>query len=109
MFTAQELNRINRKYFRVVNIEEDVVSLISLNTLHGWHIYRPITKYQERTDCIIFHRHENQTEFHKHGYAKTFNDALCMIRQHDNFQINKRWKGKSYKKDLKKLPKAACV
>ena len=96
MFTAQELNRISRKYFRVVDIDEDTVSVISRNTLHGWYIYRPSNKYLKITECIIFHRHENQTEYHRHAYTKTFEEAIKLIKEHDNYQINTRWGGKSF-------------
>ncbi|MCR5232985.1 MAG: hypothetical protein K6E53_03650 [Lachnospiraceae bacterium] len=97
MFTAKELNMVSRKYFRVVDIEEDVITLISKNTHHGWHIYRPKNEYQQVKNCILFHRHENQTEYHRHGYYKSLDEALDQIRRHDNFQINTRWKGKSFK------------
>ena len=102
MFTAKELNMVSRKYFRVLDQEEDIISLESKNTRHGWYIYRPSNKYQNVTNCIIFHRHENQTEYHKHGYTKTFDEAISQIKQHDNYQINTRWKGKSFKNGLMK-------
>lgn len=38
--------------------------------------------------------------FHRHGYYKNFSDALDQIRSHGNYQINTRWKGKSYKNGL---------
>ena len=96
MFTAQELKRVSRRYFHVVDIEDDVITLISKNTLHGWHIYRPKNEYQQVTSCILFHRHENQTEYHRHGYYKNFDDVINQIHQHDLYQINIRWNGKSY-------------
>lgn len=102
MFTARELNMVCRKYFHVVDIEDVVITLISKNTLHGWHIYRPKNEYQHITSCILFHWHENQTEYHRHGYYKNFDDVIKQIQQHDNYQINTRWKGKSYKGSNKK-------
>lgn len=96
MFTAQELNMVSRKYFRVVDQDEDIISLISKNTRHGWYIYRPSNGDRHVKGCIIFHRHENQTEYHRHGYTKTLDEALDQIRAHDNYQINTRWKGKSF-------------
>ena len=96
MFTAKELNMVSRRYFRGVDLEEDVISLISKNTLHGWHIYRPENEYHQVKSCILYHRHENQTEFHRHGYYKSFEEAIDQIRSHDNYQINTRWRGKSF-------------
>ncbi|MCR5650225.1 MAG: hypothetical protein K6F86_03495 [Lachnospiraceae bacterium] len=102
MFTAKELNMVSRKYFRVLDQEDDIISLESKNTRHGWYIYRPYNKYQNVTNCIIYHRHENQTEYHKHGYTKTFDEAINQNKQHDNYQINVRWGGWFYKGGKKK-------
>lgn len=64
MFTGREYQSIDRRYFRILDREENVIVLMSINTGHCWHLYRP---YNNRSDVIIFHRHENQTEYHRHG------------------------------------------
>lgn len=98
MFTAQEIKMISRKYFRIINIEENVIVLEAKNTLHRWHIYRPENKYQHVLSCILYHAHENQgNEYHKHGYYNNFSDALCDIKKHDQFQIKERWGEKTPK------------
>lgn len=99
MFTAKELTMVSRKYFRVIEQDENVICFESRNTHHGWYIFRPSNEYQLVTSCIIFHRHENQTQFHKHGFTKTFDEAIDLIKKHDNYQINTRWGGKSFKND----------
>ena len=97
MFTQQELQMIDRKYFTVIDTEDNVITLVSKNTHHGWHIYKP--KYLQRNSrpIIIFHRHENQKEYHKHAAVKSFSNALRHIRKHDRYQIDVRWRGKTYK------------
>ena len=42
---------------------------------------------------IIFHRHEDQTEYHKHAQVINLRFALSEIRKHDTYQINIRWRG----------------
>ena len=96
MFSALELNMLDRSYFRVIGVEEDVISLESKNTHHGWYLYRPLSRSADSSHCIIFHRHEDQVEYHKHGQATSFKSALRQIRRHDRFQIDVRWKGRSY-------------
>ena len=95
MFTAQEIKMISRKYFRIINIEENVIVLESKNTLHRWHIYRPENKYQHVSSCILYHAHENQgNEYHKHGYYNNFSDALCDIKNTTNFRSKNAGAGK---------------
>lgn len=64
MFTGEDYQSIDRSYFRILDREESVIVLMSLNTGHCWHLYRP---YDNRSDVIIWHRHENQTEYHRQG------------------------------------------
>lgn len=93
MFTGREYKSIDRSYFRVLDREEDVIVLMSLNTGHCWHLYKP---YSDRSDCIIYHRHENQTEYHRHGdVMPSLSAAIKSIKKHDQFQIYGRWHGKS--------------
>lgn len=96
MFTAKELNSIDRNYFYVIDVSDTIVRLQSKNTLHGWHIVQPDNEYVSYSGCIIYHRHENQYEYHRHGYAKNLQDAIKQIKSHDQFQIKNRWKGFSY-------------
>ena len=96
MFTAKELKMIGRNYFRVLDMDDSAITLESKNTRHCWHIFRPENEYQQTRHVIIHHKHENQTEYHRHGYSKTFEDAIEQIKRHDNYQINTRWKGKSF-------------
>ncbi len=103
MFTTAELNMIDREYFTVIDTEDNVITLVSKNTHHGWHIYRPDFLSHKSRPIIIFHRHENQSEYHKHTQVKTLSNALRHIRQHDTYQINVRWRGSDYEERLKKV------
>ena len=95
MFTKQELNKIDRDYFRVISIENDVVVLESKNTRHGWFLYRPLGRQLQTPRCILFHRHDDIKLYHKQCII-TFNAALRYIKKHDRYQIDYRWGGKSY-------------
>lgn len=96
MFSHQELNSIDREYFYVIDISDDIVILQSKNTLHGWHIVRPSDEYISYDGVVIYHRHENQYEYHLHDRAKSLNEAIKKIKAHDSFQIKTRWKGFNY-------------
>ncbi len=99
MFTQKELNMVDKNYFYVIDISDNIIILQSKNTLHGWHIFQ----IENTSTCIIYHRHENQTEYHKHGYSKSLEGAIKQIKSHDSFQIQKRWKGFSYSKVIHKM------
>ncbi len=101
MYTQKELNMIDRDYFFVIDVQDNTMILQSQNTLHGWHIL----KLDYVDIFLIYHRHENQTEYHKHGYAKTFQEAINQIKKHDNYQIYDRWKGFNYAKVARKVAK----
>ena len=88
MFTGEEHQSIDRRYFRILEREEDIIVLKSINTGHCWHLYKP---YNDRSDVIIFHRHENQTEYHRHDSVASLKEALQQIMSHDQFQIEVRW------------------
>ncbi len=96
MFLETELQKIDREYFRVIDTEDNVITLESKNTHHGWHIYRPGFWNYHGAPIIIFHRHENQSEYHRHATSQSLSQALRLIRRHDSYQINVRWGGRSF-------------
>ena len=88
MFTMNELNSIDRQYFRIVGASSYAVTLQSKNTKHYWHIIKIV--YPHFTSCNIFHSHHGTWNYHLHGHAPTLQDAVRSIKSHDVFQLNGR-------------------
>ena len=55
MFSTEELNSLDRKYFNVIAINDYDVTIMSRNTGHYWYPHNP--EYPERGTIILFHRH----------------------------------------------------
>jgi hypothetical protein len=88
MFTAKELNKIDRHYFNVIQAGCYCVTLQSKNTQHYWHITH--LEYPAFTSCQIEHKHNYSDSYHQHGHSKTLAQALQSIKAHDAFQLNGR-------------------
>lgn len=61
MFTAEELQAIDRKYFTVIVADAYDVTLVSNNTRHVWYIHNV-----ELTDCNLC------LDYHKHHISHDF-------------------------------------
>ena len=88
MFTAEELQAIDRKYFSVIVADAYDVTLISKNTGHVWYIHNV-----ELTDCslcIVYHKHHISHPYHSHSRCGTLRKAIRDIKSHDKFQLNGR-------------------
>lgn len=55
MFTTEELQAIDRKYFTVIVADAYDVTLISNNTRHVWYIHN--VELKDRNLCLVYHRH----------------------------------------------------
>ena len=92
MYTQQELDAIDRKYFAVIIADQYDVTLMSKNTGHYWHLHNP--EYPEQGTVIIFHSHQadksGRVRYHLHGRANTLRQAVRSIRGHDRWQMNGR-------------------
>ena len=79
MFTTEELQSIDRKYFTVIVADAYDVTLISNNTRHVWYIHN--VELKDRDLCLIYH---------KHSRCRTLRRAIRDIKSHDEFQLNGR-------------------
>lgn len=93
MFSAEELNSLDRNYFNVIAVNEYDVTIMSRNTGHYWYLHNP--EYPDAGTVIIFHSHhadkKGQVRYHLHGRANTLRQAVRSIRGHDRWQMN-GWK-----------------
>lgn len=88
MFTQQELDSIDRKYFAVIIADQYDVTLMSKNTRHVWQLHNVELPDGEVT--LIFHKHKASHPYHTHGRANTLRQAMRSIRGHDKWQLNGR-------------------
>ena len=88
MFTTEELQEIDAKYFRMIVLDPYDLTIQSKCTGHYWHLHS--TGYPNDVSCIIFHKHRYQHPYHQHGRARTLRQAIKSIKDHDVYQITVR-------------------
>ena len=88
MYTQQELDSIDKKYFAVIIADQYDVTLMSKNTHHVWQLHNVELPDGEVT--LIFHKHKASHPYHQHGRANTLRQAMRSIRGHDKWQMNGR-------------------
>lgn len=59
LFTTEELQSIDRKYFTVIVADAYDVTLISNNTRHVWYIHN--VELKDRNLCMVYHKHKNKS------------------------------------------------
>ena len=65
MFTTEELQAIDRKYFTVIVADAYDVTLISNNTRHVWCIHN--VELKDRDLCLVYHKHKISHPYHSHS------------------------------------------
>ena len=88
MYTRQELEEIDRRYFEVIIADEYDVILMSRNTRHVWYLRNVELPDGEVT--VILHKHQVSDPYHAHGRSRTMKQAIRYIKKHDLFQMNGR-------------------
>lgn len=88
MYTQQELDAIDRKYFAVIIADQYDVTLMSKNTHHVWQLHNVELPDGEVT--VVFHKHHASDPYHAHRRSRTLNRAIRDIKSHDLFQLNGR-------------------
>ena len=84
MFSAHELNNIDRRYFNIEKISPGYIILQSKNTFHYWYLK------SNSQSVTILHSHFGPCNFHEHGKAPTLHSALSQIQKHDKYQMEHR-------------------
>ena len=88
MFTTEELQSIDRKYFTVIVADAFDVTLISNNTWHVWYIHN--VELKDRNLCLVYHKNKISHPYHSHSRCGTLRKAIRDIKSHDEFQLNGR-------------------
>ena len=88
MFTTEELQAIDRKYFTAIVADLYVYLLISKNTKHVWYIHS--VELSDRNLCLVYHKHHINHPYHRHSRCGTLRRAIRDIKSHDKFQLNGR-------------------
>ena len=85
MFTQQELDSIDKKYFAVIVADQYDVTLMSLNTRHVWQLHNVELPDGEVT--VVFHKHHASDPYHTHSRSRSLGRAIRDIKSHDHFQL----------------------
>ena len=88
MYTQQELDEIDKKYFSIILMNEYDVTLMSKNTNHVWQLHNVELPDGEIT--VVFHKHHVSDQYHTHSRSRTLSRAIRDIKSHDQFQLNGR-------------------
>ena len=88
MYTQQELDEIDKKYFSIILMNEYDVTLMSKNPHHVWQLHNVELPDGEIT--VVFHKHHVSDQYHTHSRSRTLSRAIRDIKSHDQFQLNGR-------------------
>ena len=88
MYTQQEMDSIDKKYFNIILMNEYDITLMSKNTRHMWQLHNVELPDGEIT--VIFHKHHVSDQYHTHSRIRTLSRAIRDIKSHDEFQLNGR-------------------
>ncbi|WP_395019535.1 hypothetical protein [Robinsoniella peoriensis] len=88
MFSAEQLENIDPRYFNIITTDVYNVTIMRRNTGHIWYIHN--SEYLGEGSCIIFHKHRASELYHQHGKSRTLRQALKNIQKHDQWQMGGR-------------------
>ena len=86
MFTTEELQSIDRKYFTVIVADAYDVTLISNNTRNIWDIHS--VELRNKNLYLTYHKYHINHSYHSHSQCGTLRRAIRDIKSHDEFQLN---------------------
>lgn len=88
MYTQQELDSIDRKYFAVILMDDYDITLMSRNTHHMWQLHS--VDLPDGRLFVTFHKHHVSHKYHTHSRSRSLKKAIRDIKSHDAFQMNGR-------------------
>ena len=88
MYTQQELDSLDRKYFAVILANEHDITLLSKNTHHMWQLHS--VELPDGQLIVTFHKHRPCDQYHAHSRSRNLGRAIWDIKSHDAFQMNGR-------------------
>ena len=89
MYTQQELNSLDRRYFEVIVASDYDITLLSRNTRHMWQLHS--VEMPDGSLIVLFHKHHVQDEYHlQKRFGGDLNRVIRSIKNHDAFQLNGR-------------------
>lgn len=88
MFSQEELNSVDPKYFNIILLDPYDVSIQSRNTGHYWSLHS--TGVPGANACLVYHKHKFSHPYHQHGHGNSLRQAIRSIKSHDRWQMNGR-------------------
>lgn len=88
MFSQEELQSVDPKYFNIILLDPYDVTVQSKNTGHYWILHS--TGVSGKNACLVYHKHKCQHPYHQHGHGNSLRQAIRSIQSHDRWQMNGR-------------------
>ncbi len=88
MFSQEELNSVDSRYFNIILLDPYDVSIQSKNTGHYWSLHS--TGVSGNNACLVYHKHEFSHPYHQHEHGNSLRQAIRSIKSHDKWQMNGR-------------------
>lgn len=88
MFTDEELQKIDPKYFNVIVLDGLDVTIQSRNTGHWWYLH--CTGCEGRNAVVVFHKWKACHPYHRQCMARSLRQAVKGIQRHDEWQMGGR-------------------
>ena len=85
MFTLEQINKIDKSYFRIIGSNQFSITLQSKVTGHEWHILA--SDFRSASSCIVEHRHHHSDSFHFHGRYPSLLITIENILNHDTYMM----------------------
>ena len=100
MFTREQLKlkEIDKDYFVILHKSSTTIELQSKNTKHIWAIQSKKTFWDKPPTIVILHKHSDLYPYHeqKNCKCKTLKEVQDYIKDHDQYHLRIRTKGKKY-------------
>ena len=88
MFDSKDIKWVDSEYFKVIRETEWDIEIRSRCTGHYWMLH--CTDDPLPGSCEVFHRHHGWLPYHHQGRARSIHQAVRIIQQHDEFQLDGR-------------------
>lgn len=88
MFKVEDLQILDQKYFNLILVNDQDVTIQSKNTGHYWYLH--CTDYPREGNLVCFHKHEFRHPYHQHSKESSLRRAVRNIKSHDKWQIKGR-------------------
>lgn len=85
MFSSEQLEKLDSKYFNVILVSDYDITIQSRNTGHWWYLH--CTDYPNEGNLLLYHKHEYRHPYHQHSRERSLRRAVRNIKSHDKWLL----------------------